>query len=263
VTANGTANQILDGTPGNDTFYVEGNSVIMTGSGGSDTFVFNEMPTNAGQITDFNPATDRLDLSALFEAAGYRGTNPVGDGYLQFVATGSGSTQIYFNPAGAGGPDERALITTLDNVAPTNINVATDIYTGVGSTYTANNTPGQVLIGASGNDTFYAGCNSVVMTGGSAGSDTFIFNDQPWNAGQITNFNPGADKIDVSALLQLANYHGTMPFTDGILSVAPDLNGDTQLYFHPNGAGSSTEILITTLDNILPSSLNLTTDFVI
>ena len=108
----------------------------------------------------------------------------------------------------------------------------------------------------------YAGSNSVVMTGGSAGSDTFIFNDEPWNAGQITNFNPAADKIDVSGLLAIANYHGTMPFTDGILSVAPDLNGDTLVYFHPGGAGSSTEILITTLDNVLPSSLNLTTDFV-
>ena len=262
LTANGTAGQLLTGTPGNDTFYAEGNSVIMTGVGGSDTFVFNELPTHAGQITDFNPATDKLDLSALFEAAGYQGSNPVGDGYLQFVATSNGSTQIYFDPDGSSGSDKPSLITTLDNVVSTSINVGTDIYTGVGSTYTANNTPGQVLDGASGNNTFYAGCNSVVMTGGSAGSDTFIFNDEPWNAGQITNFNPAADKIDVSGLLAIANYHGTMPFTDGILSVAPDLNGDTLVYFHPGGAGSSTEILITTLDNVLPSSLNLTTDFV-
>jgi beta-glucanase (GH16 family) len=263
LTANGTADQVLTGTPGNDTFYAENNSVIMTGGGGSDTFVFNELPTSAGQITDFNPASDKLDLSALFEASGYHGSNPVGDGYLQFVATANGSTQVYFDPDGSSNPGAQTLITTLDNVAPTSINVSTDIYTGIGATYTANNAPGQVLAGIAGNDTFYAGENSVTMTGGSEGSDTFVFNDQPWNSGQITNFNPALDKIDVTALLAIADYHGTTPFTDGILSVTPDLNGDTLLYFHPDGAGSSTQILITTLDNVLPSSLNLTSDFVI
>jgi hypothetical protein len=67
----------------------------LTGGGGADSFVFDYLPWNAGHITDFNPASDVLDLRALFSAAGYTGANPVADGYLNFTSDGSGGLRSY------------------------------------------------------------------------------------------------------------------------------------------------------------------------
>jgi hypothetical protein len=54
-------------------------------------------------------------------------------------------------------------------------------------------------MGTSGNDTFYPGHNSVVMTG-NGGANRYIYKDVPWNAGRITDFRPGIDWLDLSAL---------------------------------------------------------------
>ena len=55
-----------------------------------------------------------------------------------------------------------------------------------GQTYTANNTRDQVLTGTAGDDTFYSGHNSVILTGNS-GADKFIYQHVPWNnTGHVT-----------------------------------------------------------------------------
>jgi Ca2+-binding RTX toxin-like protein len=43
-TANDTANQILTGGSGDDIFYAAHRSVVMTGNGGADRFVFQYLP---------------------------------------------------------------------------------------------------------------------------------------------------------------------------------------------------------------------------
>src|SRR5581483_9686927 len=91
--------------------------------GGSDTFVFKTMPWNAGHITDFNTATDKLDLSGIFSSIGYTGSNPVADGYLSFQSDGAGDTQVIINTHQASNPWP-VLITTLDHVSPSSITAA-------------------------------------------------------------------------------------------------------------------------------------------
>jgi hypothetical protein len=93
---------------------------MLTGGGGSDSFVFNFAPWSAGHITDFTPGTDTMNLSGVLSAYGYTGTNPVADGWLSFVADGAGNTRVMVNPHDPSWPWSY-LITTLDHVAPATI----------------------------------------------------------------------------------------------------------------------------------------------
>ncbi|HEY3916289.1 MAG TPA: choice-of-anchor tandem repeat GloVer-containing protein [Stellaceae bacterium] len=294
--ANDTAGQQLTGTPNNDTFYAGHESVAMTGDGGADTFVFQYLPWNAGAITDFNTATDTLDLSGIFASIGYTGSNPVADGYLTFQSDGQGDTQVYVDTHQSSDPWPN-LITTLDGVAPSSITPAdygygssggTGAGTGGGSTVddsqptytvpdgitnvvltgsapqtvTANdagdtitsNDYGSTLIGGSGNDTLIAGHEADTLTGG-GGNDFFVFNAAPWNAGHITDFTVGADKLDLSALLGAAGYSGSDPVADGYVTFASDGSGNTEVLFNPHNADDPYGALITTLDGVSPGGL--------
>jgi len=132
-----------------------------------------------------------------------------------------------------------------------------------GKLLVADNKPGQVLQGTPYDDTFIAGYNSVVMEG-EGGRDRFVFNDIPENPGQITDFNPRLDWIDVSELLAAAHYRGTEPFSDGLLSIAPTLKGGSTLHFHPRKAKDyCCDYTIVTLDNVLPSQLDLQNGFIV
>ena len=256
-----TGEQLI-GTALNDTFYAGHNSVAMTGEGGADTFVFQFMPWNAGSITDFTPGTDKLDVSALLSAAGYTGHDPVADGYVTFQSDGSGDTNVYFDPHDPA-QSFPTLITTLDGVSPNGLTAANTL-TGssssgggggaTGETLTANDTAGQQLTGTPNDDTFFAGHNAVVMTG-DGGADTFVFQYEPWNAGSITDFTPGNDKLDLSALLSAAGYTGSDPVADGYVNFSSDGSGDTNVYFNPHDASQQWPSLITTLDGVAPSGL--------
>jgi hypothetical protein len=264
VGANDTAEQQLTGTAKDDTFFAGHNSVVMTGDGGADTFVFQFMPWNAGQITDFTPGTDKLDLSALLSAAGYAGHDPVADGYVTFQSDGSGDTNVYFDPHDPSKPFP-TLITTFDGVSPNGLTSANTLGGGsssgggggggsTGETLTANDTAGQQLTGTPNDDTFFAGHNSVVMTG-NGGADIFAFQFEPWNAGQITDFTPGNDKLDLSALLSAAGYTGNDPVADGYVTFQSDGSGDTNVYFNPHDPSQTWPSLITTLDGVAPNGL--------
>jgi hypothetical protein len=63
--SNSNTGVYLVGTPGNDVIFATGGSDVLTGGGGQDQFVFKPMGgSNPVQhvITDFNAATDTLDL---------------------------------------------------------------------------------------------------------------------------------------------------------------------------------------------------------
>ncbi|MDB5456899.1 MAG: exsH, partial [Caulobacter sp.] len=119
LTAANDSGSVLIGGAGADTFNASQGADTLTGGAGADTFTFAHLPWNAGHITDFTVGVDHLNLKALFVAAGYSGANPIADGVLSFRADGAGSTQVYFDPDGAGtGSPWPFLITTLDHVAP-------------------------------------------------------------------------------------------------------------------------------------------------
>lgn len=122
IVSNDYGSTLIGGT-GNDTLIAGHGADVMTGGGGHDTFVYNALPANAGSITDFNTASDKLDLSGIFASIGYSGSNPVGDGYLQFVSDGTGDTRVYVDPQGPG-TRTPILVTTLDHVSPASITPA-------------------------------------------------------------------------------------------------------------------------------------------
>ncbi|HWF63308.1 MAG TPA: family 16 glycosylhydrolase [Rhizomicrobium sp.] len=280
LTASNSAGQVLHATAANATFVAGQNSVVMTEDGGANTFVYTALPYNAGQITNFNPASDKIDVSAMLHAAGYTGSNPFGDHALTLVSDGHSGTDLMYNPPGAGSNGIwSTTVVDIDNVAPGSLNTSTDFITGAsasstssstgsgtaaGVTLTANNTAGQVLTAATPNDTFIAGQNSVVMTG-DGGANSFVFNAAPWNAGQITNFNPTSDTINVAGLLHSEGYSGTNPFGDGTLSLSSDGNGGTNLYYNPPGAGSNGHwpIKVVDIDHVTPAAINTTKDFIL
>src|SRR6185312_13189148 len=106
----------LAGTAGNDVFNLGRGGDHVTGGGGADTFKFAAAPWAGGHITDFG-TDDALDLSAMFAAYGYWGSNPAADGHLAFASDGQGGTQVWVDldglPYGTGGV---WLVTTLDHV---------------------------------------------------------------------------------------------------------------------------------------------------
>jgi Ca2+-binding RTX toxin-like protein len=119
ITSNDSGSTIIGGS-GADMFIAGHSADMLTGNGGSDSFVFNFLPWNAGQIADFTPGTDVLNLKGIFSTIGYSGTNPVADGYLNFVSDGSGDTKVMVDPQGHS-TMMPITVTTLDHVAPSAI----------------------------------------------------------------------------------------------------------------------------------------------
>jgi Ca2+-binding RTX toxin-like protein len=115
----------------------------------------------------------------------------------------------------------------------------------------------DTLVGGAGADTLSAGQGPDVLTGG-ASADHFVFSNLPWNAGHVTDFQAGVDKLDLSALFDQAGYQGSAPVQDGLLSLVSDGAGGTKVYFDADGAGTVHRwpTLITTLDGVAPATLS-------
>ncbi len=115
IVSNDYQSTLIGGT-GNDALIAGHNSDTMTGGGGEDMFVFNYLPWNSnGVITDFNVNTDVLNLTGIFQSIGYRGTDPVGDGYLLFVPDGHDQLLVEVNPHKPG-ESSPIVVTMLENV---------------------------------------------------------------------------------------------------------------------------------------------------
>jgi Ca2+-binding RTX toxin-like protein len=122
---------------------------------------------------------------------------------------------------------------------------------------------GSNLTGGSGDDTLNAGTGPDTLTG-AGGADRFVFHQLPWNAGHITDFTHGTDKIDVAQLLANAHYGGADPIADGYLKLLDDGHGNTWLYFDTDGHGSGDPwgTFVMTLDHVAAGSLTLS-DFIV
>ncbi|MEH1825026.1 MAG: putative Ig domain-containing protein [Nostoc sp.] len=110
--AGGIGNDILIGGAGND---------ILTGGTENDRFVylaFSDKGTTGDVITDFNQSQDKLVLTDLFRSLNYLGTNPITDGYLRFVQSGT-STRVQLDADG--GANAFSTLTTLNNFTATNL----------------------------------------------------------------------------------------------------------------------------------------------
>jgi len=253
----------LTGGSGADTLMAGHQPDTLTGGGGADVFKFTVLPWSAGHVTDFSIGTDRLDLSALFQAGGYTGADPVADGYISFLQQ-PGETWVMLDRDGPGVDNPYpALITKLDGVTASGLTWAQLSAPGAapppapvaGLTLAGNDAGPSTLVGADGDDTLSAGFHADTLTGG-GGADSFRFDVLPWSAGRITDFAPGIDQIDLRPLFSAAGYVGSDPLADGTLRFSPDGQGATRVYFDVDGpAGAQWPYLIVTLDGVSPDQI--------
>jgi Ca2+-binding RTX toxin-like protein len=282
-------NNVIDGGDGNDVVIAGRGHDYLTGGAGYDTFVYNGFPWDIGQITDFTPYQDQVDLRGMFAGVGYGGSNPIGDGYLSFKQDGNG-TEVWFDPDGWGSGGAYYVF-ELDGVQASSIQVADDFIVGAGAgpnpaygagqpaapsapppvaapldvstavspggsgqTFTSDNA-GDWWAGTGGDDVFNLGRGGDGVAG-NGGADTFRLADVPWARAEITDFAPG-DLIDLSGLFQRYAYAAADPVADGRLVLAPDGAGGTQIWFDADnlpGAAGTWQLL--TLDQVNPATLH-------
>jgi hypothetical protein len=250
----------LVGGSGADTLHASQGPDLLTGGGGDDTFVYAGLPWSAGSITDFAIAADRLDLSGIFEAAGYRGSDPVAEGRMRFDSDGAGGTRLYFDHDALDGGDWPFLITTLRNVSPAGLSwsqlsaQAAPPPASRGGVLTWRH-HGDTLTGGSGADTLNASQGPDQLTGG-GGSDHFAWAQLPWRAGRVTDFTPGSDKLDLRLLFRATGYTGADPVAEGRLEFRDDGAGGAAVYFDRDlTGGGDWPFLITTLERVRPDQI--------
>ena len=117
----GDGNNSLIGGAGNDILIGGDFSDTLTGGSGNDQFIYRTL-SNGDTITDFNKSEDKLILTDLFKSRGYSSSNPISDGYLRFVQSGT-STQVQF----AYFSDSFYTFATLNNFTATNLVVGTNV----------------------------------------------------------------------------------------------------------------------------------------
>jgi len=118
-------NDVIHGGAGNDVLEAGTGASRFTGGTGSDLFVFSSKAAHDNVITDFTLGTDMIDVRGALSSAGYNGTDPVADGYLGLVQTGTGTT-ILFDADGTGGAAAHNLV-TIENILPSALKLGVDI----------------------------------------------------------------------------------------------------------------------------------------
>ncbi len=231
----------LQGGSGNDTLNASQGSDTLTGAGGGDTFAWAREPWSPATVKDFAVGSDRLDLSKVFQAAGYAGSDPIADGRIVLTAQG-GDTLVLFDDDGAGG-DWPNYIIKLEGVATSGLTwsklsgggTTEPSPTGGGQVINSPG-PGAALTGTAGDDTLNASQGSDILTG-AGGADHFVFAKENWSPARITDFEDKVDRIDIRGMLDAIGYTGTDPFAAGLLKMIDDGAGGTKVLFDRDAGG--------------------------
>ena len=163
-------------------------------------------------------------------------------------------------PSGNGDTIDTAAATyTLTGSTPNLLLDGTAPQTGIGSSLNnviTSNDYGSNLQGMDGDDTLVAGHGADVLTGGT-GADVFQFNVLPWNAGHITDFQVGVDRLDFSALFRASGYAGSDPVKDGYVILSSNGAGGVTIAFDSDGPGTGNPwpTTITTLAQLSATGL--------
>ncbi|MDJ0511731.1 MAG: ExeM/NucH family extracellular endonuclease [Crocosphaera sp.] len=103
----------------------------------------------------------------------------------------------------------------------------------------------DILVGTHGNDTITGFRRGDTLTGGD-GSDTFVYTSLRDGRDIITDFEVGADIIDISQVLNAVGFEGSDPIAEGYVGFGSNAHG-TYLTIDPDGisgSGSSRSILL-------------------
>jgi Ca2+-binding RTX toxin-like protein len=245
-------NSTLTGGAGADTITAGQGGDTITGGAGADWFVFNKNPWSPHTIKDFRVGEDKLDLSAVLQAARYTGTDPVADKYVWLQDNGSGGLNVLFDWDGTGpNPQWPNFLVRLEGVSASTTTWAQLTGGGTGGTteppppppppgdgqVITSTGPGATLSGGAGNDTLNASRGEDVLTG-EGGADRFVFADENWAPATITDFDAAeGDRIDLSGVFDDWGYAGADPFADGRLILQGDGQGSTLVLLDDDGPG--------------------------
>ncbi|MBW4545060.1 MAG: type I secretion C-terminal target domain-containing protein [Symplocastrum torsivum CPER-KK1] len=116
----------LIGTSGHDIIIGGLGGDTLTGGAGFDQFVYESFSDRTDKITDFNPNQDMVVLTDVFAEIGYQGIDPIADGYLQFVQTGS-DARVQIDPDGVDGFHAFRTMAILENVTIESLSVGSNV----------------------------------------------------------------------------------------------------------------------------------------
>ncbi|MDZ8226419.1 DUF4347 domain-containing protein [Nostoc sp. ChiVER01] len=119
-------NDSLIGGAGDDILLGGGGSDTLTGGSGNDQFIYQILSNNNSTITDFKQSQDKLVFTNLFKSQGYSSSNPIGDGHLKFVQSGT-STLVEVLISYYPGYSSFSTFATLDNFTATNLVVGSNV----------------------------------------------------------------------------------------------------------------------------------------
>ena len=112
----GTAGRdVIIGTAGDDVIQGGLGADTLTGGFGHDRFVYTSLRDATDTITDFQPGTDLLDLTALLQSLGISSVNPFISGHVACVASGS-TAVVSIDPDGNTGPAVKRPLVRLNNL---------------------------------------------------------------------------------------------------------------------------------------------------
>ncbi|MGZ8252627.1 MAG: ExeM/NucH family extracellular endonuclease, partial [Methylophilaceae bacterium] len=118
---NGTSSRdTITGTAGDDVIYGGVGADILTGNGGSDVFVFNSLQDGIDTIADFQPGSDRIQLSQLLLSLGINSVDPINAGFVTCVTNGNQALLGIDADGSAGSARSRTLI-NLKNLSCSNL----------------------------------------------------------------------------------------------------------------------------------------------
>lgn len=117
----------------------------------------------------------------------------------------------------------------------------------------------DTLVGTSGDDRITGGAGADVITGG-AGADTFVYTSTRDAADVITDFVPGTDRIDLTALLQGIGYIGSNAIADGIVRLVNSGAGLVVQIDTDGNAGPAAARPLVTLSGVTAAQINAARD---
>ncbi|MDY6805264.1 MAG: DUF4347 domain-containing protein [Cyanobacteriota bacterium] len=112
---------VLTGGDGDDTITGFQSRDILTGGGGSDRFIYDSLLDAGDRITDFEPGSDEIIFTELFNRLGYEGNNPIADDYMAFASRG-GTTIITIDPDGPDGRDRFRSFIAVEDISKQALN---------------------------------------------------------------------------------------------------------------------------------------------
>jgi Ca2+-binding RTX toxin-like protein len=133
------------------------------------------------------------------------------------------------------------------------------VVVGLNIAKTVNGTTGRdVLVGTAGDDVIIGGAGADQLTGG-GGSNVFVYQSMRDIGDVITDFVPGKDRIDLSALLASIGAGGNA-FSLGVVKLVAS-GADTLLQIDTDGsAGPASARTLATLQNVNPGLISPSRD---